>query len=201
MNLLKTIFLGIAIISLTSCATGYKATDPATTLYYQMNETKEATLSYKYDILKSKYSRKEDRKDIHLIAAKITNTSDRDLVVGKDVFFASENGEIKTILEPEYVYKKLKQLPGTHFFYLLLTPVNLYVHNGPNSTTTIPIGYAIGPGLSLGNFLKAKKANNKFKENINEYFIEGATIKAGETVSGLVGLETTPREPLTIVVK
>lgn len=204
MHTIKFIILSFLTLTITNCATKYKATNPSTTQYYQKSEGINATIAYKYDILRSKYSRKEDRKDLHVIAAQITNTSDKDLILGKNLFIADEKGTVKNISTPDATYKALKQLPGTHFFYLLLTPVSFNTfttdqYGNQHVNNSIPVGYLLGPGLSLGNFFAAKKANKNFKENITEYFIDGALIKPGETVSGLIGINGKSREPLIVV--
>lgn len=206
MNTLKFIVLSFITLTITSCATKYKATNPTTTPYYQKSEGINATIAYKYDILRSKYSRKEDRKDLHVVAAQITNTSDKDLILGDNLFIADEKGTVKTISTPNELYKSLKQLPGTHFFYLLLSPVRFNTfstdqYGNQHVNNSIPVGYLLGPGLSLGNYFTAKKANKNFKENITEYFIDGAVIKPGETISGLIGINGKSREPLIVVTK
>ncbi len=203
MNPLKILFSLTIITLLTSCAAGYKPVNPANTTYYSTNVIPEATISYKHDILKGKYSRKEDRKNIRLVAVKITNTSTNDLVFGKDLLLTNEEGKTLSVLDPDSVYKSLKQLPGTHFLYLLLTPINFYTYDTDRYgnqivTSSTPIGYVIGPGLSLGNFLVARKTNIKFKQHLSENYLDNRTIKPGETIHGFVGIKAIKKEILTL---
>lgn len=202
MKIIKfTLFL-LGIVSLTSCASGYKMIEPKSINYISKNENDDVKLEYKYDLLKKKYAKKEDKKGIKLVAVKITNNSDRDLMLGRDLNLVYENGRTIHILEDEKVFKALKQSPASHLFYLLLTPVTFNTTDSNGYTTiSFPIGVIIGPGLAGGNMIAAGSANKKFKHEIQEYNIYGSVIKKGETKYGLIGIQADTYDALKLSVQ
>ena len=126
MKSITIIFLLVAIISLSSCASGYKLIEPKTINYLSTNANDCVKLEYKYDLLQKKYKKKERKRGVKLVAIKVTNNTERDLVFGKDIRLAYLNNTEIYVLENEKVFKTLKQSPATYLFYLLLTPVNFY---------------------------------------------------------------------------
>lgn len=189
----KKIILSLAIITLLgSCASGYKTINPNIINYYSSSTDKSVNLQYKYELLDKKYKKKEVSKGIRLMAIKITNNSDEDLVFGKDVILTFDDGAKIYIMDNETVYSALKQRPASYLWYLLLTPMNLYTNKTQNGfqtqTSSTPIGLVVGPGLAGGNMIAASSANKKFQQNLLDYNINGATIKKGESISGLIGL-------------
>jgi len=85
MRIIKIIFLFVSIISLTSCASGYKMIKPKTINYVSSNENNGVKLEYKYDLLNKKYTNKEVKKGVKLVAVKLTNNSKQDLMFGGEI--------------------------------------------------------------------------------------------------------------------
>jgi len=189
MRIIRITLLFITISTLTNCASGYKMIEPKSINYVSTNETDNVKLEYKYDLLNKKYSKKELKKGVKLVAIKITNNSDRDLIFGRDAKLTYENGTEIFVMENDKVFKSLKQNTVTYLLYLLLTPMNLYTTENGQQTSSIPIGLIVGPGLAGGNMIVAGSANNKFKTEMLEYNINGTTIKIGETKYGLIGIK------------
>jgi hypothetical protein len=193
MKYLKIALL-LLIVTLSSCASGYKTINPNSLNYISTSIDKGVVLEYKYELLDKKYKKKELAKGIRLIALKIKNKSDRDLVFGKDIKLTYDDSSNIYIMENENVFTSLKQSPASYLWYLLLTPMNLYTNETQNGYTTqtssTPIGLVVGPGLAGGNMIAASSANTKFKDNLLEYNINGVTIKKGETISGLIGIRS-----------
>lgn len=204
MKSLKIITLLLGVLFMGSCASGYKAIDPATLSYNSINKEQEVTLEYKYDLLEKKYSKKEQKKDVRLVAVKITNNSGRDLIFGEDVRLSYENGNDLMLLEREKTFRALKQKPATYLFYLPLTLLTLNItttssdYNSGQSTQSIPIGLILGPGLAGGNLYQAARANKKFKEDLLENDLYGKRIPKGETVYGLLGVRADNYDSLKI---
>lgn len=190
MRIIKITLLFIAISTLTNCASGYKMIEPKSINYVSTNVADNVKLEYKYDLLDKKYAKKELKTGVKLVAIKITNNSDRDLMFGRDLKLTYQNGTEIFIMENDKVFKTLKQSPATYLFYLLLTPMNLYTtdSNGQQTSST-PIGLVVGPGLAGGNMIAAGSANKKFKTEMLEYNINGTVIKKGETKYGLIGIK------------
>lgn len=206
MKIIKIICLLVAVITLSSCASGYKLIEPKTINYLSANSNDGVKLEYKYDLLRRKYKKKERKKGVKLVAIKVTNTTDRDLIFGKDVTLTYVNDSEIYILENEKVFKTLKQSPASYLWYLLLTPVNFYTtetnqYGMQENTSSTPIGLVLGPGLAGGNMIASSSANKKFQTEMLDYNINGTIIKSGETKFGLIGIQTDSFEALKLKVE
>ena len=159
-------------------------------------------LEYKYDLLEKKYAKKEEKKDLRLVAIRITNKSGQDLVFGKDVALTYENGNEIYIMENEKVFRALKQSPASYLWYLLLSPVSVYTTDSNGYEENVfPIGLILGPGLTAGNMIASGSANKKFKNELLEYNLNGTLIKNGETKHGLIGIKSNSYDALRLKIK
>lgn len=208
MRFFKITLLLLAIISLTSCASSYQAIQPKTINYLSNNSDKGIKLEYKYDLLYKKYEKKEAKKGVKVVAVKITNDSDQDVMFGRDIKLTYENGTEVPVMENDRVYKTLKQSPASYLLYLLLSPIMLTTtkttSNGGYITqdeTNIPIGLILGPGIAGTNMIVASSANKNFKSDLLVYNINGTLIKAGETKYGLIGIKTDSPDALKLLVE
>jgi hypothetical protein len=195
-KMIKISSLLVFALFLNSCASGYKKIDPATINYGSKSIENNILLEYKYDLLFKKYKKKETKNEIKLIAIKITNNSDKDIVFGTDFKLYYENGNQVSLIETEKLFKTIKQSPASYLWYLLLSPIQFY--SGSTTTTngsytetkpanSFPVGLILGPGLTAGNMIAASSANKAFKNELMEFDLNGKTIKKGETVYGLIG--------------
>ena len=201
MKIIKITLLFIAISTLTNCASGYKMIEPKSINYVSTNETDNVKLEYKYDLLDKKYAKKELKKRVKLVAIKITNNSEKDLMFGRDAKLTYENGTEIFVMENEKVFTSLKQSAASYLWYLLLTPLNLYTAENGQQTSSTPIGLVVGPGLAGGNMIAAGSANKKFKTEMLEYNINGTLIKKGETKYGLIGIKADSFDSLKLKVE
>ena len=63
--------------------------------------------------------------------------------------------------------------------------------NGQQQTSSsTPLGLVIGPGLAGGNIIAASSANKNFQNDLLENDIIGKVIKKGETVYGIIGIQS-----------
>lgn len=202
MKKLVQIIVLVALVS--SCASTYKSINPSR-VYYQTKSSSKSNveLAYKYGVLSEfgnkKYAKNENKNNIKVVSIQITNNSDKTLKYGTD-FRIKHNGATINYLQPEFVKQQLKQPVPIYLLYMLLSVVTL----NPDPKTGkggIPIGYALGPGITIGNMAIAGTANKKFKENLEKYSLiglEGKTIAPGEKISGLIGVNDSGYSPLTI---
>lgn len=199
-KLIINVLFIIALIFINGCAASYKPINPRTINYIANNLQEELGFSYKYDVLRErgnrKYARKEDKKGIRVVAVRITNNTERIINVGRDLVFYSGQNQILPV-EPQVVKSLLKQPAAGYLFYLLLTPLNLYVIQG-NSYDTYPIGLALGPGLSFGNMATAGSANKKLLIELIANNILYSDIQPGETIYGIIGVRDIGFNPLFI---
>lgn len=204
MRILKlTTLLLLFALFLNSCASRYQTIEPEQLMYNSINKEGEVSVEYKYDLLRKKYSKKEEKKDVRLVAVKITNNGDRDLVFGDDVRLSYANDNAISLLERDKLFSSLKQKPATHLFYLLLAPITLSTTttNSQGITQTssaFPAGLIVGPTLAGANLITAASANKKFKNDLMEYDMRGKVIPKGATVYGLVGIRADNYDALKI---
>ena len=137
----------------------------------------------------------EVKNNIKLVAIKITNSSEKDVVFGNDFKLTYESGTELNILDNGLVFKTIKQSPASYLWYLLLTPMTFNTtktnsYGQTETTNSTPVGVIIGPGLAGGNMIAASNANSKFKKDLASNNIIGITIKKGETVYGLIGIKS-----------
>lgn len=198
MKTTQIVLLIISIFSITSCASGYKRIEPSSIKYISTNQDNGVKLEYKYDLLDKKYAKKEEKKGVKLVAVKITNESDKDLMFGREIKLTYENGNEIFVMENDKVFKSLKQSPASYLFYLLLTPLNFQTTSNGRTTSSTPIGLVVGPGLAGGNLIAASSANKKFNTELLAYNINGTVIKKGETKFGLIGIKSDTFDALRI---
>ncbi|KAA1246529.1 hypothetical protein [Aquimarina sp. RZ0] len=195
--------LGILLIyiMMVSCASGYRTIKPSQVRYNSSSVNKAVSIKYKYNILNKRYTKKENKKGIKLVAVQINNNASNDLVFGKDLILQNQNGTALNILETEQVFKKLRQSVPSYLWYLLLTPLNLQtttVDNQGVENRSFPLGLIVGPGIAGGNMIAAGAANKKFKTDLFNYDLHGATIAKETTVYGLVGIRSETYDAIEI---
>lgn len=203
MKIFTKAILLIVTLSMFSCASGYKAIAPKSINYISKSETNDVVLEYKYNLLNKKYAKKEEKKGVKLVAVKITNNTNRDLILGRDLNLVYENGNTVNVLENDRAFSTLKQSPASYLWYLLLTPVNLYTSETNSrgvqeTTSSTPIGLILGPGLAGGNMIAAGSANTNFKKELSDFNIYGEVIKQGEVKYGLIGIMSNSYESLKL---
>jgi len=203
MKFLKIILLSSCALLLNSCASSYHSIDPAALNYLSKNTNNGVTFEYKYSLLDKKYAKKEYKRNLKVIAIKITNNTEKDLVFGRDLVLTYDDNTMLYIMEKETVYRMLKQSPASYLWYLLLSPTQ-FMKTETNSygytetSSSFPIGLILGPGLAGGNMIAASSANKKFNTDLNDYNINGKTIKIGETAYGLIGVNSTTFDSIKI---
>ena len=201
-KILKISYLAVLVAILNSCASSYQKINPKTLNYASKNIENNILFEYKYDLLKKKYKKKETKKGVKLIAIKITNNSENDIVFGQDFNLVYENGNIINIIQTDKIFKQIKQSPASYLWYLLLTPMQFNTSTSSNGqvqkSSSTPIGLLIGPGLDGGNMIAASSANKNFKNELLEFDMNGKTIKKGETIYGLVGLTSNNYDSMKI---
>ncbi len=209
------IALGLSIVFLLSnCASTYKPLNPDRQYYSNKSVNSEIEFYYKYSVLREqknkKYTKKEDKKAIHVVAIKIKNNSSQVITLGENAkIYAGEDSEL-ALIDPNVVYTELKQGVGIYALYLLLLPTQVnFSRSTTNSfgsgvqqsnTSSFPLGIILGPGLALGNGFVAYSANQKFKNELLTFNLIGKKIQPKETVYGLIGIRDTQYSPLILKV-
>lgn len=196
-NFIRFSILFAIIFVLFGCARGYRTINPTRIIYSPSNNLDDIALEYRYDIFNDagnkKIIKKEQKKNIKLVAVKITNNTDKVINIGGNAAFFNGNSMLYP-LDAISIKKNLKQSTPSYLLYLLLSPLTLSV----NGSDPFPIGLILGPAISGGNMLIASNANNNFYKELVEYDILHRDIEPGKTVFGLVGFRDFRYEPLSV---
>ncbi len=197
------LLLLITSIILSSCATGYVSIEPKNQNYTSSDKQNNVKIEYKYNVLKKKYAKKEIKKNINVVAMKIINNSENDLIFGNNINITNADGTKINLLDNKQIFKPLKQNVATYFLYLLLTPINFFTtssdeYGRQETTSSVPIGLVIGPGVTALNTITAASANKKFKKEIQAENLKGKTIKKGDTITGIIGIHANSYNNLKI---
>ncbi|MFZ4462721.1 MAG: hypothetical protein ACOYN5_02685 [Bacteroidales bacterium] len=185
------------------CAAGYKSVNPPALEYNSHDLQDGIGLSYKYDVLREmgnrKYSKREYKQGVKVIAIKLTNNTDSTLNINRDIAFYFGPEQVSP-MEPLAIKNSIKQQIPTYLPYIFLTLVRLNIHT-ESMDESFPIGLLLGPAVTFGNMAVAASANkNLFKELI-KYHILDKEIKAGESVYGIIGIHENGYNPLSVKIK
>lgn len=197
---LRPLLLLLAAAVFSSCASSYHSVQPATAQFTSAMQDPEFEFSYRYDVLRErgnkKYAKKEVKNGVKLVAIKIVNTSENDLIFGQHLNLYSGNSPV-AVLDTEIIHKQLKQGVPIYLLYMLLFPMNLTLTT-ENSQSQTPVGLVLAPGITGLNMAIAGTANSNFKKELVANNLKNRTIKSGETVYGLVGIMDRGYSPLVL---
>lgn len=196
---LKVLLLSITVL-LSGCAMYYRPINPPKLNYQNQSNQNGIELAYEYNVLlkkgNKKYSNKELKSNIDLVAVKITNNTDSTITIGDNVAFFSDS-MLLNLVEPIKINRTLEQSLTGYLLYMLFTPVNIeYTSN--HVYAKLSIGFLLGAGLTIGNMVTASTANRDFLKELKKYNLINKEIKAGETVYGIVGVNTGGFSPLMV---
>jgi hypothetical protein len=180
------------------CAASYRPISPSSLQFPQ--STTSNNFAYKYDVLiqanNRKLAKKEMQSPIKVVAVKIVNNTSQTLKYGVNykIYAGDREGNI---LAADAVTSQIKETVPTYLLYLLLTPTKLTVSTA-TSSNSYPIGLILGPTLTAINVGVSATANKHFRMELEEYSLQDKEIKPGETVYGLIGIESSGFAPLTL---
>ena len=196
-RLIPLVFV-VSCLLVSSCASSYRNIYPSRLQYPEGRD--EAVFSYRYNVLKEarnrKLAKKEDKRNLQVVAIKIVNTTGQTLVYETNFMIYSMEKEVR-VLDPRTATAAIKQTVPTYLFYMLFTPMKLFVNNGTETRVT-PIGYVLGPALAGGNMLVAASANKKFRTELENGSLFDRPIAPGETFYGLITIPDNQFMPLTL---
>ena len=188
----------IPILLFCSCAARYRAINPTAAHYSEIESNSNFT--YKYNVLRQagnkKLAKKEDKRNIRVVAVKIVNNTGQTLRYGQNYKIYAGTREA-LLLDPETASRAIRQTVPTYLLYLLLTPMRLNIDNGDDSKS-YPIGYVIGPAITAGNVAVAATANKRFRQELTDHDILEREIRNGETFYGLITIRDDGFMPLTL---
>ena len=196
----RNLLLILGVLMLLGCASAYKPINHSQNLNTKL-EDENLVFKYSYDVLRNagnkKYSKKETNNHIKVIAVSIKNKTNKEILVSENIDFYAGNMKV-SILSPNEYSHSLKQNTVSYLFYLLLTPLKLIIASTNNDPDVIPIGYVLGPGITLLNIISSSSANAKFDDELTKNNILGKIIEPGEVLNGLIAIRGIGYEPLSI---
>jgi hypothetical protein len=202
-KLISSFIILSSIFIFMGCAASYRPINPPTLNYYSNDFQDGVGFSYKYDVLKEKgnkkYAKKEDKRNIRIVAIKLINNTDTTINIGRDLLFYSGQNQLN-LMDPLTIKNSIKQVVPGYLPYLFLTLLQLNVSDG-QTVESYPIGLVIGPAITIGNMAVAGSSNTSLFEELNEYNIIFKDIKKGETVYGIIGIHDEGYNPITIKLK
>lgn len=208
-NPIKLCSIAFCGLFLTGCAASYKAIHPNSITYIKDNSSSpDITAEYHFNVLREagnkKIHNKELKKNLQLVAVKITNNSNGDIAYNRDFQLYTGDAALN-VVSVESVHAQLKQQAPLYLLYLLMSGMTFTSSTSSTSggsvvkedTNSFPIGLIVGPGIALYNTLVASGANKNFKEELAKYSISNSVIKKGETGFYLVGINSTSFQPVS----
>lgn len=185
------------IILLNGCAQSYQVIEPQKLNYSASNELENIGVYYQYDVLNKKgnkkFSNKENKKNIKVLAVKVVNNSNSTINIGNNAAFFSNNTMIFPI-DPIALKSELKQSTASYLFYLLLAPLTFTINN----SSPFPFGLILAPIITGGNMGAAAGANKNFYNELTQYDILYQDIEPGNTAFGLVAFRNIDYIPISI---
>jgi len=203
----KILLILLCTLLLSGCASFYRPIHPEQVSYTKSSIDSDVEFQHKFNVLKTrgnrKYARKARKRNIKIVAVKITNGSEKNIDFSSDVQLYMGEREIYPI-DLYQVSSKLKQKIWWYLFYGLISwnPSAASANTSPSGTTTttgpsIPIGL----GIAGGNMLVAFKANKDFESELKKYNLINTVIQPGETKIGIIAFEGISQRDIQIQIK
>ena len=184
-------FVLLAFI-LTQCAVSYKPIEPEKVEYEAVSENDDLRFAYRYDVLYYRHNPKlakfEKTRGVRIVAAQITNKTNRTLNFARDMDLFTEEGEYPYTVDPATAAKKFSQQPAPYLLYGLLFYAKVDCE-GVGLDCKLSKIIPFGLGIGVVNMIIASRANHAVKKEFEQYSIENRNIAPGETVYAILALE------------
>ena len=202
-TILHILAVGVFVTLLSGCAANYRPINVSNVNYPAVEKKNGLELAFKYDVLREagnkKMAKKEGNSSKKVVAIKLTNNTDSDLVIGRDMFFFAGQTKINPS-QPQEMKMAIKQNVAGYLPYGLLTLMKLTITKD-FQTSVYSIGYVIGPLVTIFNMTTASGSNKRFEKNLKEYSLIDKTVKKGETIFGLMGVSEPGFQAITVKLK
>jgi len=205
----RIIFLLIAILIISSCARPYRKIN-MTSIPFKENRV-ENKISYSvrqglmYNTRNFFYAKKEQKKDLSLMAIKIINKSELPININDLQFSCGASVPIAPIRKEDY-YNAIKQKAGLYWLYSVgfmvypkpavtkdpVTGVQTNQPNNPkkfikNGKQYIPLPF--GLPVAAANYGIAYRANKKLKNDLEYLDLANKVIQPGDSIFGILSFK------------
>ena len=185
MSTILRILFFICILLSTGCASTYKPLNPQSLSY--SNEQVIDKLKFAYNdkafeqTRNRKYIRKAVRKQVNIVAVRITNASNTSINIKSDLVLKADQAKLICI-QPENVKRLLRQ----HSFLYFLGMCGISIVSTSASTVVYFGIYPFNAVYVLPNFIVAASANKNFLEELSFYNIESMEVPAYSVRYGIL---------------
>lgn len=191
MKKISNLVLLLIVLLFSNCASYYRVVNPDKINFPPASNTVERIdLTYRYDVLKDagnkKYVNSEHNKNVRIIAVKLTNNTDTTINISNDITFFCGSTKVR-LLSPLETKTKIQQSWYAYGLYVV-----------PCLITLAPLDIIVFGGIGVGNMIVAGNANKKLLSELIMYDITNKELKKGESTVGLIGIETTYSDPITV---
>jgi hypothetical protein len=204
-------YLAVFAFLFIGCASGFRPMRQDTYEYESPRDTTGVQVKYMYNVLgetgNTLYSEKARSQGVDVVAVKVTNNTDRELDVKRDVDFYV-GGNQASPQRPEAALANVRQRTGLYAWWFLLalvngkkTEVTCDFNRCDEDETFIPIGIIIGPAIALTNMGIASSANGAIIKEISDKDVSRRTLKPGESYEGYLVFENIGKAALTAKVR
>lgn len=177
------------ILSLPSCASYYRAIGPERINYPPSVNSEKLDFSYRYDVLRDagnkKFVKNEFKRNMKIVAVKLTNNSDTTINLSKNVSFYCGASKI-LLLYPLEIKMRIQQSSMAYGLYFI------------GCLSFDPIDLVVFGGIGLGNIIVAGEANKNLLNELVKYDITNKELKKGESIIGIIGFEALHSDPLSV---
>lgn len=178
------------VLLFSNCASFYHTVNPDKISFPPtINTTEKLDLTYRYDVLKDagnkKFVNNERKRNIKIVAIKLTNNTDTTINISKDVTFYCGASKVMLLNSIE-TKAKIQQTWPAYSLYLI------------GCITLAPLDILVFGGIGAGNMIVAGDANKKLLAELTKYDVTNKELKKGESIIGLIGFEALHSDPLTV---
>lgn len=182
------LFFKIMMLSLllSSCASKYRNLEPTTLKFDQLPDTLKTgnvAFSWKYDVLGSarnrKYARKERWHNVRLLAVRVVNLSADTLFLPENLVVFSEKDTLR-MLSADDAYAELRQ----------------NIADEPLASGGSVGDWLIEIIIDWRNQRVQKKANGRFSDELDQFYLTPSFVAPGKTTVGLLALPMKKKKPL-----
>jgi len=182
------------------CASIYRPINPAGLTRMTPEVGDGIAYSYQYGVLgasrNKKLAKKEMKKGIRVIGVQFQNNTGRTINFRNDVRVYMGD-RLVSPLETGTIRHQIKQIAPIYLLYALgVGNLTICEDNGDCTTYRIPVGLLIG----LINLAVAASANASWMDELKRNNLIDREIRDGETVSGLIGLQSDILGPIKMKV-
>lgn len=186
----STFYLLIAIIFIAGCARPYRAINMSAIPFKDYREDNKINYSVRQGVLYNMkdyfFARREQKKDVSLMAFKIVNKTALPININDLQFSCGATIPLSTIKIEDF-YNAIKQKSGLYWLYSAGVVVYPRPPKGSNKYIPLPFGLPV----AAANFAIAYKANKKMQHDFQLLDLANKVIQPYDSIQGILTFRNT----------